>query len=230
MPSRQERRAAARDASRHAPARAAAGAAGAAAALANFNVIPLGDWSTQAEDPMALVKSLGARVVNERAAAGDGEAQYSRGCLIRAEAGRETQSLSGAAGRKPLALVGFNTSVGTLHPPMSAHQTDVRRCPPQLTRPPSEMYLRVPTLIGGGLRADRDGGAARARVRYGIVGSHSLRGAGIRSSHGMVHQGRGGRVAESDVRPRGLSRQGIGLGGAGLPGGGGLVPPCGRGW
>jgi len=49
MPSRQERRKAERDAAKRAPAKA--GAAGAAAALANLNVNPLGDWTTQAEDP-----------------------------------------------------------------------------------------------------------------------------------------------------------------------------------
>ena len=52
MPSRQERRKAERDAAKRAPAQAGAGgAAGAAAALANLNVDPLGDWTTQAEDP-----------------------------------------------------------------------------------------------------------------------------------------------------------------------------------
>ena len=52
MPSRQERRKAERTAAKRAPAQAGAGgAAGAAAALANINVIPLGDWTTQAEDP-----------------------------------------------------------------------------------------------------------------------------------------------------------------------------------
>jgi len=61
--SRQERRKAERDAAKRKPAQAgtagaagaagAEGAAGAAAALANMNVnvIPLGDWTTQAEDP-----------------------------------------------------------------------------------------------------------------------------------------------------------------------------------
>ena len=57
-PSRQERRKAERDASKRAPAKSGAGGAagaggaeGAAAALANLNVNPLGDWTTQAEDP-----------------------------------------------------------------------------------------------------------------------------------------------------------------------------------
>jgi len=52
MPSRQERRAAERDAAKRAPAQAGAGGAGgAAAALASVDVNPLGDWTTQAEDP-----------------------------------------------------------------------------------------------------------------------------------------------------------------------------------
>ena len=52
-PSRQERRKAERDAAKRAPARAGAGGAGGvAAALANLNVNPLGDWTTQAEDPL----------------------------------------------------------------------------------------------------------------------------------------------------------------------------------
>ena len=81
MPSRQERRKAERDAAKRAPARAGAGgaagaagaaggagAAGAAAALANLNVNPLGDWTTQTGDPMVLLESLGAKVVKQKAA------------------------------------------------------------------------------------------------------------------------------------------------------------------
>jgi len=52
MPSRQERRKAERDAAKRAPRAGAAGAAEAAAAPANQNVIPLGDWTTQAKTPM----------------------------------------------------------------------------------------------------------------------------------------------------------------------------------
>jgi TPR repeat protein len=89
-PSRQERRKAERDAAKRASARAgAAGAAGAnqestgaAAALANFNVNvtpPLGDWTTQAEDPNSLIQRVGAVNVKRRSDAGDREAQYSLG-------------------------------------------------------------------------------------------------------------------------------------------------------
>ena len=70
MPSRQERRKAERDAAKRAlaqPAGAggtepgAADADAAAAALANvdMNAQPLGDWTTQAEDSMALFETLG---------------------------------------------------------------------------------------------------------------------------------------------------------------------------
>jgi len=55
-PSRQERRKAERDAAKRTPAKTGAargtGAAGAAAALANLNVKPRGDWSTQTVDPL----------------------------------------------------------------------------------------------------------------------------------------------------------------------------------
>jgi hypothetical protein len=72
MPSRQERRKAERDAAKRAPAKSgAAGAAGAATALANVNVNPLGDWSTQAGDPWVLLNALGAEVVKRKAAQGD---------------------------------------------------------------------------------------------------------------------------------------------------------------
>jgi hypothetical protein len=65
MKSRQERRKAERDAAKRAPGQAeAAGAAraGAAAAVArvNVNVKPVGDWTTQNEDPLALLRALGA--------------------------------------------------------------------------------------------------------------------------------------------------------------------------
>jgi len=52
MPSRQERRKTERDAAKALAKAGAAGAAGATAALANLNVNPLGDWTTQAEDAL----------------------------------------------------------------------------------------------------------------------------------------------------------------------------------
>jgi len=64
MPSRQERRKAERDAAKRAPARAgAAGAAGAAAAIANLNVNPLGDWKTQAADPVVGMAHIARHVI-----------------------------------------------------------------------------------------------------------------------------------------------------------------------
>jgi len=105
MPSRQERRKAERDAAKRAPARSvAAGAAGAAAALANLSLDPGGDWTTQAEDPIALLESLGTEILKQKAAAGDRAAQYSRGCMLMAEAGAY---FAGAAGRSPQAQVGL---------------------------------------------------------------------------------------------------------------------------
>ena len=103
-PSRQERRKAERDAAKRAPARAgAAGAAGAnqgaagaaaaaaaAAALANLHVNanpPLGDWTTQAEDPNPLFHALGRPMVTQRAAEGDRDAQYSLGVRLVGEGG-----------------------------------------------------------------------------------------------------------------------------------------------
>ena len=69
MPSRQERRKAERDAAKRAPAKTGAGGA---AAGANVNVIPLGDWTTQAEDPyvgpggIAVLAVIGCRSTHER--------------------------------------------------------------------------------------------------------------------------------------------------------------------
>jgi hypothetical protein len=115
MPSRQERRKAERDAAKRAPARSgaagiagaagAAGAARAAAALANLNVNQLGDWTTQTDDPKALLQALGVRVVIQMAAEGDRAAQFSQGCNLIAELAGE--GLSGAAGRSPQVEVGL---------------------------------------------------------------------------------------------------------------------------
>jgi hypothetical protein len=66
MPSRQERRKAERDAAKRAPGQAGAkGAAGVAAGLAKLNVHvnPVGDWTTQASNPMVLSQSLGSEEI-----------------------------------------------------------------------------------------------------------------------------------------------------------------------
>ena len=119
-PSRQERRKAERDAAKRAPARAgaagaaganqdAAGVAGAAAALANLNVNvnpPLGDWTTQEEDPNELFDALGPQMVRQRAVAGDREAQYYLGYAFVSEAelagAGDEEVPMGAGGRTPM--------------------------------------------------------------------------------------------------------------------------------
>jgi hypothetical protein len=116
MPSRQARRQAERDAAKRKPGQArgeatagaavAAEAAGAAAALANLNVNPGGDWSTQATDPNLLIHALGAHILEQRAVSGDREAQFSQGCLLLSEAD-DTYMFSGAVSLPTKALVGL---------------------------------------------------------------------------------------------------------------------------
>jgi hypothetical protein len=109
MPSRQERRKAERDAAKRAPGQAgAAGAGGGAAARADVNVNPVGDWTTQAEDPTFLFRAVGVETVELRAGAGDREAQFSLGYKIVREAdGGGAGTKTGASGRSPKADVGF---------------------------------------------------------------------------------------------------------------------------
>jgi hypothetical protein len=113
MPSRQERRKAERDAAKRAPGQAGAwgagGAGGASAApAANVNMNPVGDWTTQAEDPRLLFRALGAEIVTQRAGAGDREAQFSQGYrLVRDTDVAAGASSLGAAGRSPKADVGL---------------------------------------------------------------------------------------------------------------------------
>ena len=110
MKSRQERRKAERDAAKRAPGQVGVvgGAAGAAAALAqgNVNVKPVGDWTTQAADPLLLLRALGAEVVKQRAGEGDMEAQWSRGYRLVSEAEGAVGTPLGTAGRSPKADVG----------------------------------------------------------------------------------------------------------------------------
>jgi hypothetical protein len=138
MMSRQERRKAESDAAKRAKrtggARGAAGAAGAAgvarvvgaeggagsvgagaaggaaAARANVNVTPVGDWTTQASDPLVLLRALGANIVKQRAGADDREAQFSLGYWLVCEsdmAAGMTTARVGASGRSSKADVGF---------------------------------------------------------------------------------------------------------------------------
>ena len=68
---------------------------------------PVGDWTTQAEEPFVLFNALGAEIVKQRAGEGDREAQRSLGYRLVSEAdgGAGTPPL-GTAGRSPKADVG----------------------------------------------------------------------------------------------------------------------------
>jgi hypothetical protein len=87
----------------------AGGAGGAAAARANVNVIPLGDWTTQAADPYVLHGALGVEILKQRADAGDREAQWSLGFWLVADSdvAAGVMTTVGASGRSPKADVGF---------------------------------------------------------------------------------------------------------------------------
>jgi len=65
MASRQERRKAERTAAKRAPAKAGAAATA-------VNVTPLGNWTTQTEDPSLLFDALGEAIVKQMAAKGRG--------------------------------------------------------------------------------------------------------------------------------------------------------------
>jgi len=57
-------------------------------------------------DPSALFRTLGAEVVRQRAAIGEGEAQFTEGCRL-VSAADGNGSLKGASGRSPMADVGL---------------------------------------------------------------------------------------------------------------------------
>ena len=126
--SRQERRKAERDAAKRPaqasrpaqPAAAGEAATHAAAALANLNVNPGGDWTTQAEDEDSanLIQALGVEKVKQLAEQGVREAQYSMGLYLIDEYGRDalgrgdvdeagTPLDTGTAGRTPESDVGL---------------------------------------------------------------------------------------------------------------------------
>jgi len=115
MPSRQECRKAGRDAAKRAPSQAGAagagGAGGAATPRANLNMNPVGDWTTQAEDPWLLLETLGDEVVKRKAGAGDREARFSHGSRLVSEADEAVGATNlGAGGRSRKADVGFALS------------------------------------------------------------------------------------------------------------------------
>jgi hypothetical protein len=58
---------------------------------------------------MALIVALGFEVVKQRAAKGEGEAQFSQGCLLVSRADGNV-GFRGASGRSPMADVGLAVS------------------------------------------------------------------------------------------------------------------------
>ena len=62
---------------------------------------PPGDWTTQAEDHVALFHAFGRPMVKQRADAGDREAQYSLGYHLVSAAGRIQGESLGAGGKSP---------------------------------------------------------------------------------------------------------------------------------
>ena len=78
------------------------------------------DWP----DPSVLLRALGAEIVQQRAANGEGEAQFSQGCLLVSEADGNAGSF-GLGGRSPLADVGFALST---YMSRIAHRAEARRC------------------------------------------------------------------------------------------------------
>ena len=175
MPSRQERRKAERDAAKRPSGQAGAGAAGgaggargAAAARANVNMNPVGDWTTQADNPFVLIRALGLETVRRRAGAGDKEAQFSLGVRLVWEADRGAGATSlGASGRSPKADVGF--ALCTAHLPGLSPFCDASMWPPMTITG----ICGAPTLDEGGHGAFGEGGRARARVRYASAGIYS---------------------------------------------------------
>jgi len=112
MASRQERRKAERTAAK-------AGAAGAATARTTVKVTPLGDWTTQSENPELLFDALGDAIVKKMAAKGDPEAQFSLGYTLISEAGVAGTPLG--TDRSPQGDVGLALCTNTFP---AAHQTD----------------------------------------------------------------------------------------------------------
>ena len=73
-------------------------------------------------DPSALIRALGAEVVKQRAAKGEGEAQFSQGCMLVSRADGNA-GLPGASGRSPMADVGLALPTYVFR---VAHQTEAR--------------------------------------------------------------------------------------------------------
>jgi hypothetical protein len=75
-------------------------------------------------DPLALFEALGAAVVKQRAAAGEGEAQFSQGWLL-VFAADGFAGLLGVGGRSPKADVGLAPSTYKFR---VAHRAQARQC------------------------------------------------------------------------------------------------------
>jgi hypothetical protein len=75
-------------------------------------------------DASALFDALGVPLVKQTAAWGDGEAQFSYGCLLVNEADGYA-GLLGASGRSPIADVGLALAAYLFR---VAHRTEARRC------------------------------------------------------------------------------------------------------
>jgi len=71
-----------------------------------------------------LYAALGAEVLQQRAAKGEGEAQFSQGCLLVSEADGHV-GMMGASGRSPLADVGLALSTYVFR---GAHRAEARLC------------------------------------------------------------------------------------------------------
>jgi hypothetical protein len=120
MPSRQKQRKARSDAAK---------AADTAAALANLHV-SVGDWTSQVEDPNALVRAISAETLRKMSDDGDRNAQYSLGRQLVMDASRFTSgwtSLSSAR-RTAKAEVGWALRTDTFKRSRSlTSHTETRR-------------------------------------------------------------------------------------------------------
>ena len=70
--------------------------------------------------PSALFEALGAEVVKQRAANGEGEAQFTQGCMLVSRADGGDGSPLGSSGRSPQADVGLELCtalISVAHPP-----------------------------------------------------------------------------------------------------------------
>jgi hypothetical protein len=89
------------------------------------NINPVGDWTTQAEDPFVLFRALGEEIVIQQVIAGDREALFSVGFSLVSEADGATGTPLGAAGRSPKADVGLALCTDKFP---ATHQKATRRC------------------------------------------------------------------------------------------------------